>query len=54
MQYKNVGCFCFQKGVLSNIIHLTAAVNQTFPIYIKVGLASHILLNLYTATCLVY
>ena len=46
--------------MLSKIIHLTAAVNQTFPIYIKAGLASHILfkqanhLNLYTATCLVY
>ena len=60
MQYTKVGSFCFEKGVLSSIVHLTAAVNQTFPIYIKAGLASHILfkqanhLNLYTATCLVY
>ncbi|KAJ6722114.1 hypothetical protein OIU85_025124 [Salix viminalis] len=60
MQLTKVGSFCFEKGVLSSIIHLTAAVNQTFPIYIKAGLASHILfkqanhLNLYTSTCLVY
>ncbi|KAJ6323425.1 hypothetical protein OIU76_010852 [Salix suchowensis] len=60
MQFTKVGSFCFEKGVLSNTIHLTAAVTQTFPIHIKAGLASHILfkqanhLNLYTATCLLY
>ena len=43
LSYTNVGCFYLQKGVLSNIIHFTAVVNQTFPFYIKVGSASYIL-----------
>ena len=29
--------FLFKKGVLFNIIHLTAVVNQTFPIYLYKG-----------------
>jgi hypothetical protein len=43
LSYTNVGCFYLQKGVLSNIIHFTAVVNQTIPFSIKVGLASYIL-----------